>query len=104
MLSFRNIILMSPFAVVSLLSLISRDPSKIAQSMPAASLDAKNKLSGRNIYEAKASWVSFGVVNRKLLRPTPHYSVNGPEIELWAEESRSSFLVTKSPITPNSSY
>ena len=53
MLSFRNAILLPLFAVVALLSLSSRDPSKMAQYMSAASLDTKNKLSEHDDFYAK---------------------------------------------------
>ena len=53
MLSLINIILLRPFSEVALLSLLSRGPSKMAQTIPVTSLGVKSKLPGHDGFDTK---------------------------------------------------
>ena len=110
MKSFRNILLITPFAASTLLLLSSTDSSKIAQAMPASTQQTQSKLSGHEEFDAKDCALALNHAlgflwshQSKLLHPIPRGVTSDPKTMLWAGTAHSTVLLPKSPDAPANS-
>ena len=99
---FRNILTLPPFAVVTMSSLNSSDPSKMAQSMSAASLNTRQKLLNHEEFDASDHVAATNCIlaflwcyQKKILQSLPCGVTNDDEASFSADHLHSSILSSK---------
>ena len=106
----RNILILPPFAVVTMLSLHSLDPSKMSQAMSATSLKTQQKLLNHDEFDASDHVAATNYIlaflwchQKKMLRSLPYGVSNDNEVSFWADHLHSSSLMSKLPVVLSTS-
>ena len=104
---FRNIVLLSPFAMPSILLVSLRHSSQMVQSSAVTSLNIKHKLSTHEDVDPKEHLQGTNSIlaflqchSQRLLHPLLHGIANEVEVEIQAEDLHLLSLLLRSPASP----